>query len=352
MDNIDKKLINLIQNNFELIPAPYEKIGILLGISEEEVLTRLKRMKNEKILRYIGASIDYTNLNFNGILVAAKVPVGEIDKSASIINSHPGITHNYLRKDEYNMWFTISEPDSYDVEKTAKKILNLAKLKDYMLLKSEKKYKLNFSLNAYAKESDDLNFEKIKTKKIVKEIQINNIDRRIIEELKQPFPIINRPFYELSRKLEMSEEELLEKLLYYKNSGLIRKVGAIISQKELGYNYNALVLWNVEEHKIDFFAQKLSSFKNISHCYRRTEFPHWKFSIYSMIHCYDENHFEKLIQFLNEDENVLDYKILQTEKELKKKRMSFSDLEYEKWHKYNLINKLNSFKKEGNYERK
>lgn len=332
MDTTDKTLLNLAQIDFEITKNPYEKFASTLGIDESDVLNRLKRMKDEKIIRYIGASVDSSNLNFNGILVAVKVPVNRIDEVSKLINTHPGITHNYLRKDEYNMWFTISEPNDFNVEATVKKLMNLCKIEDFLLLKSDLKYKVNFSLKADIKDKENYNFEKIERKKIKKTYELSARDREIIIELKKPFNIVSRPFNELSQRLNINENELIEKLRDYRKSGVIRKVGAIIAQRKVGYNYNALVLWNIEEDKIDLFGEKLASYKNISHCYRRTVYPNWNYPIYSMIHCYDENHFKELLKLLKEDETVIEYKILRTEKELKKKRMNFSDLSYREWH--------------------
>lgn len=338
MDNIDKKLLNITQTGFEITETPYEKIGSILGISEEETLSRLRKLKDEKVLRYIGASIDTSYLNFNGLLVAAKVPVEEIDSVAEIINSHPGVTHNYLRMNDFNMWFTILEPSCYEVEETAKKILEMAKIKDYMLLKSEKKYKLNFAVDANSSNYGGFKFEEVQIKKEKSKMELKSEDIRIIERLKQPLPINSRPFHALSEEFNISEKKLLKKLLDYKDSGVIRKIGGIVSQRKLGYKYNALVLWNVQKDKIDDFAKKLANMKNISHCYRRTTYQNWEYSIYSMFHCFDENHFKELLKFLSDGEPLNEYMILQTKKELKKQRMNFSKLDYSKWHEYYFTN--------------
>ncbi|WP_320047132.1 AsnC family transcriptional regulator [uncultured Ilyobacter sp.] len=338
MDNIDKKLLNITQTGFEITETPYRKIGSILEISEEETLSRLKKLKDEKVLRYIGASIDSSYLNFNGLLVAIKVPFEEIDSVAEIINSHPGVTHNYLRMNEFNMWFTILEPNSYEVEETTKKILEMAKIKDYMLLKPEKKYKLNFVVDANTNDYSGFKFEEVQIRKEKSKMELKSEDIRIIERLKQPLPINSRPFHALSEEFNISEKKLLKKLLDYKESGVIRKIGGIVSQTKLGYKYNALVLWSVHKDKIDEFAEKLANTKNISHCYRRTTYQNWDYSIYTMFHCFDENHFKELLKFLSDDEPVNEYMILRTEKELKKQRMNFSKLDYSKWHEYYFTN--------------
>ena len=338
MDNIDKKLLNITQICFEITETPYAKIGSILGISENETLSRLRKLKDEKVLRYIGASIDSSYMNFNGLLVATKVPLEEIDSVANIINSHPGVTHNYLRMNDFNMWFTILEPNSYDVEETTKKMLEMAKIKEYMLLKSEKKYKLNFVVDANSSNKSRFKLGEVQTKKEKSKTELKSEDIRIIERLKQPLPINSRPFLSLSETLNISERKLLKKLSNYKESGVIRKIGGIVSQRKLGYKYNALVLWNVHRDKIDDFAEKLANTKNISHCYRRTTYQNWEYSIYSMFHCFDENHFKELLKFLNDDAPVNEYMILRTEKELKKKRMNFSKLEYSNWHEYYFTN--------------
>jgi DNA-binding Lrp family transcriptional regulator len=134
LDTIDKEMLNLVQANMPLVQEPFAKTGSQLGISEEEVILRLKRMKRSGIIRRIGATVNKTKLGEVGMLIAMRVPTDEIERVASAINAHNEVTHNYVRyaknkKMDYNVWFTISAP-----QKRADEIITVIKGFGYPLI--------------------------------------------------------------------------------------------------------------------------------------------------------------------------------------------------------------------------
>jgi len=106
MDNTNKRLLDIIQTDFPLTPRPYAVLGERLGISEQETLDRVRDLKKQKIIRRLGANFQSSKLGFRSTLCAAKVPPDKMDAFVSEVNAQPGVTHNYLRKHEYNIWFT------------------------------------------------------------------------------------------------------------------------------------------------------------------------------------------------------------------------------------------------------
>ena len=108
MDNTDKKLLDVIQGEFPLTGKPYGDIASLLGTSEDDVILRLKRLKDEGIIRRIGAIFESRKLGYRSTLCAVKVPDQRVDEVARMINEYTEVTHNYLREHNYNIWFTIT----------------------------------------------------------------------------------------------------------------------------------------------------------------------------------------------------------------------------------------------------
>ena len=106
IDETDKKIINRIQTFFPIDPNPYAVIGEELGLSEEETVERVKRLKTEGIIRRIGGNFGPYKLGFFSTLCAAHVPKNKIDRFAEVVNSYSGVTHNYMRSHYYNIWFT------------------------------------------------------------------------------------------------------------------------------------------------------------------------------------------------------------------------------------------------------
>ena len=122
LDLMDKRLLDIIQTGFPLVPRPYASLGQQLGITEEEALNRVRRMKTNKVIRRIGANFQSAKLGFRSTLCAAKVPETQLDSFVAEVNSHPGVTHNYLRNHAYNIWFTLIGPSWEDVCATLEEI--------------------------------------------------------------------------------------------------------------------------------------------------------------------------------------------------------------------------------------
>ncbi|GAB7078617.1 siroheme decarboxylase subunit alpha [Megalodesulfovibrio paquesii] len=118
MDDVDKRLLDIIQTAFPLTPRPYQTLGEALGLTEVEALARVRRLKALKIIRRLGANFQSRALGFRSTLCAAKVPADKLDTFIARVNALPGTTHNYLRQHEYNVWFTLIGPSWDDVCRT------------------------------------------------------------------------------------------------------------------------------------------------------------------------------------------------------------------------------------------
>jgi DNA-binding Lrp family transcriptional regulator len=110
MDERNKALLNEIQAGFPVEPHPYRVIGDRIGMDEHEVLARIRLLKKEGIIRRFGASLDSRRLGYVSTLLAAKVPPEQFDAFVKIVGACPGVTHNYERRHEYNVWFTLIAP--------------------------------------------------------------------------------------------------------------------------------------------------------------------------------------------------------------------------------------------------
>lgn len=141
MDATDRAILSMIQSSFPIEPRPYAVIGKETGISEQEALERVRSLKKRKIIRRLGANFQSAKLGFRSTLCAAKVPEESMKAFVAEVNSHTGITHNYLRDHEYNIWFTCIGPSWEAVcelldtitQKTGIPILNLPARRMYKI---------------------------------------------------------------------------------------------------------------------------------------------------------------------------------------------------------------------------
>ena len=142
MDDTDKVIINEIQSDFPITSRPYYELGKRLDLSESEVLDRVKRLKAEGIIRRIGANFNSKRLNFTSTLCAAKVPEEKLDRFVQMVNSYPGVTHNYLRNHEYNIWFTFIAPNMPDIDNALQEISEVTGVTQILNLPGVKVFKI------------------------------------------------------------------------------------------------------------------------------------------------------------------------------------------------------------------
>ncbi|WP_338835018.1 hypothetical protein MHLNE_13110 [Moorella humiferrea] len=146
MDSLDRRLLNMIQEDFPLTEEPYAEIGRRLGLTEKEVLERLTRLKKRGIIRRIGAVFDLRQLGYTSTLCAMQVPAERLNEVAAVVNGFLGVTHNYLREDTYNMWFTLIGPSRKYLEEIMASIEARTGLA-VMELPAEKSYKIRVKFN-------------------------------------------------------------------------------------------------------------------------------------------------------------------------------------------------------------
>jgi len=122
IDDTNRSILNRIQSDFPLTPRPYLTIAEDLDLLEDDVLNRLKRLKKEGFIRRIGGNFVPEKLGFVSTLCAARVPEDKVDSFAAIVNRYPGVTHNYQRNNEFNIWFTFIAPSMDEIIKNLNKI--------------------------------------------------------------------------------------------------------------------------------------------------------------------------------------------------------------------------------------
>jgi DNA-binding Lrp family transcriptional regulator len=143
MDAIDKKILNIIQKDFPVVAEPFKVVAERLGLAEDEVLERIKDLKAEGIIRRIGAVFDSKKMGFASTLCAAKVPKKYLRKFIEIVNSYPGVTHNYRRRHDYNIWFTFIASDEETLKKSLGEIRDRTGVADIISMTASRTFKID-----------------------------------------------------------------------------------------------------------------------------------------------------------------------------------------------------------------
>jgi DNA-binding Lrp family transcriptional regulator len=145
MDNTDKIILNIIQKEFPVVAEPFKVVAERVGITEDEVLERISRLKQEGIIRRIGAVFDSKKMGFVSTLCAARVPEDTLKAFVDVVNSYAGVTHNYRRNHEYNVWFTFIAPDEKTLEKSLAEICHRTGVEDIISMPAVRTFKIDAS---------------------------------------------------------------------------------------------------------------------------------------------------------------------------------------------------------------
>jgi DNA-binding Lrp family transcriptional regulator len=143
MDDKDKQLLNMIQEDFPVTPSPFSDIAAKLGCDETEVIARVRRLKQEGVIRRLGAVFDLRKLGFTSTLCAARVPEDSVADFVAVVNALPSVTHNYRRSHEYNLWFTLITPGEEQLRETLARIKTLTGIDDVLSLPAVRTFKIN-----------------------------------------------------------------------------------------------------------------------------------------------------------------------------------------------------------------
>ncbi len=143
----DKKILNRIQSDFPITRNPFGTIATELGLTEEDVLTSLTRLKDRGIIRRIGGNFVPEKLGFVSTLCAARVPANRIDQFAETVNRYPGVTHNYLRENDFNVWFTFIAPSMAEIEANLADIAKTTGVDEILNLPATRVFKIRAQFN-------------------------------------------------------------------------------------------------------------------------------------------------------------------------------------------------------------
>ncbi len=332
MQDLENKIIEAIQQDIPFVREPFDMVAEKLGLSISKTLELLQNLKQKHIIRQIAPIYDTKSLGYKSSLVAFKIEEKDLTDAVNILNAHPGVSHNYLRDDEFNVWFTIAiPPDStLSMENTINILFRRTKAKEYAVLNTKRVFKISarFVENANEKENTD------KPKSF--EGTLSDKDKLIIKHTQYDLPIVKRPFDEIAKKLNINVDYLLNMLSKYKENGIIRRFSGLLHHRNAGFNANGMSVWEVPEDKIEDYGTLMSSFRAVTHCYERTINEHWKYNLFCMIHGKTKEDVYEVIKCIENDIGTnLSHKILFSSKEFKKVRLRYFEDDYYKWESEN-----------------
>lgn len=325
-----EEILSRIQKKFPLVPKPFKVIADELGISEEEVLTILQEEKKKNIIRQTSAIFDTKRLGYTSSLVAFKIPAEKISAAVKIINSHPGISHNYERNHEFNIWFTLAvAPDSkLGLEKTLEILADLTEAQDYIMLPTLKLFKINVKLNTTGKDE-----KKEKVKKVVHtDIDLTPLHHQIIRKAQYNIEMVSEPFKPIIDELKIDYDTFFSILAELQAAGVMRRFASILNHRKAGFNANAMVVWDVEEgEEGEAIGETAAAFSAVSHCYLRPKYANWPYNLFTMVHGKTTEETNGIIEDMAKEIKSKTHMPLYSSREFKKVRIEYFTPAFEAW---------------------
>jgi DNA-binding Lrp family transcriptional regulator len=333
LDDVDRRLLNLLQGSFPIDTRPYAHVAELAGLPEQEVLDRTKRLLDERIIREITPIFDTRVLGYSSMLVAAKVDAENPWRAAKIINSHPGVSHNYLRDHDFNLWFTVAtEPDSsLGLDGTLEVLQRLTGAESVRQLPTLRLFKIRMDLEmekgtetlaAVAEAVDHLEPEAI---------ALSELDVAVIRATQGPMEVVSEPFAAAAAELDIPQAALLEHLESMRERRALRRVAAILFHRRAGFSANGMGVWRVPEDRIAELGPRMASFRGISHCYQRPTYADWPYSVFTMAHGRSKDECDAILDSIAVDTGIEDRRTLYSSTEFKKVRLRYFTDEHKRW---------------------
>ena len=319
----DKELLNEIQWTFPLVTRPFDTIAKKFDTTPEIIKEKLNNLKEIGVLRQLSAIFDTRKLGYTSSLVAMEIEHDKLDYVASQINRHPGVSHNYERDHQFNLWFTLAVPPGVDLNSELEKFNVLKGIKKVRMLPTLQLFKIGVKLDMV----DDKKHEVAPTeeKKEIKNIKFEPTeeDKDFIRELQKDMEIIDEPFVNAAKNLGITEDELFSKMKHYESMGVLRRFAAILRHRQVGFTANGMIVWKVPEDRITSVGETLGSFPQVSHCYERPTYDDWPYNVFSMIHCKTHDEAYEVAKIIQDQIDVNEYKILFSSREFKKTRVEY-----------------------------
>jgi len=335
LDGTDRRLMNLLQSSFPIEPRPFDLIASEAELDADEVKARTQRLLDERIIREITPIFDTRALGYSSMLVAAKVDAENPHRAARIINSHPGVSHNYLRTHEFNLWFTIATPpdSKLGLDGTLDVLQRLTGAESIRQLPTLQLFKINMNLEMEGGTEDLAAAVEAAPPRELERQPYDDLDVAVIRVLQGPMEVTDRPYDAAADEVGMSTDSFLDHLRGMVDRKLLRRVAAILYHRRAGFSANGMGVWRVPEERILEVGSRMAAVRGISHCYQRPTYADWPYSVFTMAHGRSKEECDAILDGIANEHGLHgdDRAVLYSSTEFKKIRLHYFTDDYARW---------------------
>jgi DNA-binding Lrp family transcriptional regulator len=333
LDETDRKLLNLMQGSFPIAPRPYPRVAELGHVTEAEVMQRVQHLLDKRIIRQVTPIFDTRALGYSSMLVAAKVDPDHPHRAAQVINGHPGVSHNYLRNHEFNLWFTIAtEPDSQlGLEGTLEVLAHEAGAESVRQLPTLRLFKIRMDLEMEGGTDALSSAAEVKEPIELEPQSYDELDIAVIRALQGDMPVVEEPYAAAAAELGMTEERFLDHLAGMQERGILRRVAAILYHRRAGFSANGMGVWKVPDEQIFDIGCRMAAVRGVSHCYQRPTYEDWPYSVFTMAHGRSKEECDAVLDSIAERTGIHERATLYSSTEFKKIRLLYFTEDFKNW---------------------
>ncbi len=338
LDDLDGRLLNILQTGFPLTERPYRAIGDRLRIGEDDVIERVRVHKKSGLVREISAIFATRRLGYKTTLVAMRLAPGRLDESAQIISRHPGVSHNYAREGRFNLWFTLAVPPESDLEEEVRRLSEQVAPEATLLLPTIRLFKIGVDFDMVKKAPSssgsrapvapseagvDHRVAGIPGAHWNEAARLSAKDIAFVRELQEDLALVPRPFDAAAERLGLTVQELFERAGDMMERGLMRRYCAVLRHREAGFSANAMIVWNVPPERSEEVGEIMARSPAVTHCYQRTSHEEWPYTHYTMIHATSREQCEEIARGIEAATGIRDRQSLYSTREYKKTRVRY-----------------------------
>ena len=276
-DDLDLRLLNDFQRDLPLVPQPFAAMADRLGISEAEVIARLRRLADAGRIARVGATCR-PNTAGASTLAALRVPAPRIDEVAALVGDEPGVNHSYLREGDWNLWFVATAPDATRLAASLARIETATGLAVLSLpLLRAFNIDLGFPLDGPRRS--------MALDRPADMDALRPGDAALMQALSSGLALEPRPFAALANALHRDEAGVIARIDALARARLLTRVGVIVRHRALGWRENAMVVWQLPDDAIPAAGAALARVPGVTLCYQRRTVPGlWDWPLFCMIH--------------------------------------------------------------------
>jgi DNA-binding Lrp family transcriptional regulator len=277
LDATDQLLANRWQRGFPLVERPFARIAEQAGLTEEAALERYRRLQREGVVDRIGP-VFRPNAVGASSLAAMAVPAERLEAVARYVSEQAGVNHNYERDHRYNLWFVATGANAGEVQWTLSCIEHATGLAVLRLpLLEEFHIDLGFDLESGSSPRSPARSGGYPA--------LGAEEQRLVRESAHGLPLVAEPYAAVAEKLGSDAPRVIAALERMLADGRIRRIGAVVRHRPLGYRANAMAVWDVPDEHAGEVGRRLAAEPSVTLCYRRARaLPDWPYNLYCMVH--------------------------------------------------------------------